>query len=77
MEQPRKYYLNEREILEFIKNDSDSVCSESSVELFLKSDSDTENFPSCGNNNISYTLVKKYLSSFCTGKFLYDFVVIK
>ena len=49
MEPVSKNYLSEREILERINNNNESVCSQSSVELFSESDSDTKEFPYCDN----------------------------
>ena len=52
MELANKKYQSKHEISEHINNDSDNTCSESSVELLSESDSYTENFPDCDNNDI-------------------------
>lgn len=46
-----KKYLSENEIVELLNVDSDSICSESSVEVFSENDSDPEFIPDCNETS--------------------------
>ena len=46
-----KKYLRENEIVELLNVDSDSICSESSVEVFSENDSDPEIIPDCNETS--------------------------
>lgn len=70
MEIVSKKYLSEREILELINSASDSICLESSAELFSESDGDTESFPDCDNNDNLFAL---FTSKHITHKIFYIF----
>ena len=51
-----KKYLSENEIVELLNVDSDSICSEISVEVFSENDSDPEFIPIVTNHQVSFCL---------------------